>query len=158
MKKGFNKKMIFFLVLSFIILIGIDIFSKDDDSYKKEQEYIRSLNLNLKGTVIDVYQLKYGHDCGIISISISQSSIDQLDERNNRKQFLGIINDDKAEIVICSISKFRISDSIEINSDTYNLYRNGIEVIENNIITLPSDMIYEPYKEINKRLTEMQIE
>ncbi|VAV85347.1 hypothetical protein MNBD_BACTEROID02-1099, partial [hydrothermal vent metagenome] len=43
--------------------------------------------------------------------------------------------------------------SIVIKSNLYNLYRSNQEVVrDKNIILPPKDVVFRPYKEINKRL------
>lgn len=151
-KRGFNKKSLLILLILFILIICVDFFT-EDETYIDDQNYIKELNIDLKGKIQDIYKLKYGHNYGIITVDISESSVKKLDERKNRKRFLGFIKNKFGYFVLGTISDFQIGDSIVIKSNLYNLYRSNQEVVrDKNIILPPKDVVFRPYKEINKRL------
>jgi len=152
---GFNLKNLFFIILFLLVVISVDIISDDDSLYTEESNYIKSLNIFLDGKVVNVYELKYGHNYGIVTIDINSTSLRSLDERTKRERYMGFIKNDVGYFVVGTISDFKYGDSIVIKSDVYDLYRDNDKIKDEKFIDLPMDNIFKPYREINQRLNKL---
>lgn len=155
-KNRFKIKRIFLVIMFPVIFFFFDIFTREKTSYYEEElNYINSLNIFLNGKVMDIYKLDYGHDYGIVTIDINESSIKLLDEREEKSRYLGLIKNELGYIVLGTISDFQLGDSIVIKSSVYDLYRNNRKIKNGRSIILPKDDVFKPYKEINRQLNNV---
>ncbi len=130
----------------FIVFVFVGLNKTEKDS-----QYYKSIGLRLNGKIESVKALRYGHNFGIISIGINYSNINEYDKRDELKRYLGVIKNGKANIVFNSISSVKIGDSIVINIEKYKILRDG-KLIYENFIGMPSDFIFSPFKEINRKV------
>lgn len=149
-KKKTLKQLIlmFGVIFSLFIMLAIIGFRNS----AKDIKYYQEVNLNLSGIINEVRPLNsYGHDFGVISIKIIKSNIKNYDERKNLDRYLGVIKNNRAELVFESISSVMQGDSIVLNIQNYKLYRNG-KLIDENIIGMPpSSLIFTPFKEVKQK-------
>ncbi|QCX38507.1 hypothetical protein FF125_08710 [Aureibaculum algae] len=138
-----------FVVISIMISIFVVSIIIDSNEYKEDNKYYKEVNLKLKGKITEVKPLTYEQNLGIIVIEITESNIQNYDERKSLKRYLGVIKNNKANLVFNSISSVKKGDSIVLNIQNYKLYRNG-KLIEENVIRMPpKSFIFTPFKEIN---------
>ena len=112
---------------------------------EKEGEYIRSIGLNLQGKVIEKAEFNAGHNYGVIYLELYQSNIKLFDDRDNQEKHIGLIKNDKAEIIFNAMSQIKIGDSISIENDQYHIYRMG-KLIYNWPLSLGGDSMYRQYE------------
>ena len=119
----------------------------------RDNEYLKEINLSLSGNVTDIFELKQGHDFGIITLDVIKSSRKYYDERSNRKTYFGIIKDSKAKIAVNFISSIELNDEIIINGINYKIKRNN-KIVDEGIWGLPFDLINNPYNEIRDKIKD----
>ena len=142
------KKILYVNGIIFAIFVLFVIYGK----YKSNNysNYIKDLNLEVRGKVSKIVKLNHGHDYGIISLNVEFSNLDYYDERENINRFFGVIKNRKAEIIVTNISLFELNDIFVINKDKYSIYRNN-KVIDDNYFSVPSGII-SPYPEIRGKI------
>lgn len=120
-------RVILFYAITIPIMILLGKYSNDYSNKLREQdcEYIKSINLNLNGIIIKKKGAKSGHDVGLVQIEISQTNIDFYDKTNERKRNIILIKNDKANLILHTISSIKINDSISIIGDKYQIFRNN---------------------------------
>ena len=112
-----------FVVISIMISIFVVSIIIDSNEYKEDNKYYKEVNLKLKGKITEVKPLTYEQNLGIIVIEITESNIQNYDERKSLKRYLGVIKNNKANLVFNSISSVKKGDSIVLNIQNYKLYR-----------------------------------
>ena len=149
MKKNYQKILFVFGVplTLFIVLVFVGLNKTGKDS-----QYYKSIGLKLNGKIESVKELRYGHNFGVISIGINYSNINEYDKRAELKRYLGVIKNGKADIVFNSINSVKIGDSIVINIEKYKIFRDG-KLINENFISMPSNFIFSPFREINRKVS-----
>jgi hypothetical protein len=149
MRKNYLKLLSLFSIPIFMfIIIGFIGFNK----IEKDSEYYKSIGLKLNGKIESIKKLTYGHDYGVISVKIYQTNLNHYDERNQLKRYFGVIKNDKADLVFNSINSIKLEDSIVIDVLRYKIFRNG-KLIDENYIGMPNDFIFEPFNEINRKIS-----
>ncbi len=135
----------------FILLLFIGLFIYGKSISNKNYNYLNEINLKLSGRVTELTKLKQGHDYGIITVDIKNSSLDYYDERRHKKVYFGVIKNSKAEIIVTNISLFQERDSIHIDGTNYRITRNN-DIIKEGIWDLPFDIVNNPYLEISRKI------
>ena len=150
MKKRLFRKFLPFIFSISVFLLAAVILK---NQIITEQQVIRELDIHLVGEVKKITKLEYGHDYGIINIKIKESNYNYYDERNKIDKFIGVIKNEKAEIVVTDISSYMVNDLYVLKENSYKIYRNDNKVKEGVYEYLTGIGIVSPYTEVKKKLT-----
>lgn len=147
MKKGNLRTL---LILGILLIIFVFAFKSQVDASENDEFYYKKIGLELSGKITSFEDLFYGHDYGVISVSIKDSNIKEYDERKNLKRFLGVIKNGQADLVFNSISKIKIGDSIVVKNRNYKVFRDSKLIIEKKLTMPPPELILTPFSEIKE--------
>ena len=149
------KKILIRFIPIFIFLIGFIIYDSINKKKRNanDNEYFNSLNLHLSGKIIEIIQLEFGHDYGIIKLNLKNSNRDFYDERNERDRHIGIIEKQKAKLIVMNVSEIKMNDSIFIEGRDFRIKRNNVLINRKYALSLPTiDFMNNPYSEINAKI------
>ena len=149
------KKILIRLIPVILFLGGFiiyDIIHWGEQS-EKDQIYFEKLNLILSGEVDEIVRLEYGHDYGVITVDLKNCNRKYYDGRD-KKQFIGIIKDNKAKLIVMNVSEIQKKDSIYLNVRNFKIKRNDRKISEDYKLGIPpTSIMNNPWSEI-KNLME----
>ena len=153
MKNETKKGLIRFAIIAIGMLIFFVFQVKSGfKATEKDSEYYQKTNLKFSGIVKKVKPLtSYGHGYGVIHINLSNSNKELYDPRDTLDRFLGVVKNEKADLVFNRISEIQIGDSIDFNIQDFMIYRNG-KLIRKSIVGMPPDDIFKPFNEVNANI------
>lgn len=123
-----------FLIIIFLSTIVFDFIKAD-----KDRVVIENLNLELRGKIIKKKQFVYGHSYGFVLIDDIISNYKEFDPRIDNKEYLFIIKNKKCTLILSGLRQIEVGDSIVINKQKYNLYRNNKIILKNSeLLLLPN--------------------
>jgi len=140
-----------------VIIIGLLIFSiyHIQSALKAntiDSEYYKKTNLKFSGIITKVNPLsRYGHDYGVISVDIFDANKEHYDPRDSLERFLGVLKNNKVNLVFNIMSDVQITDSIAFNIQKIKIYRNG-NLIRESIVGMPPDDIFNAFNEVHKKI------
>jgi len=132
------------------VFVGLFYFKKNTKA--TESDEIKSLNLSIKGKIVNVVKLDYGHNYGILRLILFESNIDFYDERNSLDKFFGVVKGNKAEIIINGINGIKEKDIFILKGDEYQIFRNEKLIRDEYLTYLSSGGVFNPYREVKNRL------
>ena len=116
-----KKRYYFFIAFLILFFMFFLINTKYGlQNVKKNTRYIDSLNISLKGKILDIKKLDRG--AGLILLSPINSNYKQFDGRSRVQYFL-VVKNNKAEIYIPNIDNMQINDSMVIEKRNILIYR-----------------------------------
>lgn len=139
------KKRYLFLISFFIISVIYTVINNKQKTYN-DSKYIKSLNLSLKGKIVNISPL--GSGSGLLNLEIEKSNYNFLDDRKEKENYFIVIKNNIADLFIIGISNIKINDSIIIE-DKIKIYRDGVMIDELGINLTPNKHSLSP---IDKKL------
>ncbi len=150
------KKILIRLIPIFLFLGGFIIYDMMNwgEQSDADQRYFENLNLSLSGKISDIIPLNYGHDYGIITVDLKNCNTKYYDGRNS-KQFIGIIKDGQAKLIVMNESEIQKNDSIFINISDFQIKRENKILNKKYILGLPpTTTLNNPWSEIKDKLSD----
>lgn len=126
--------------ISFIILFLIFVFSILFDYFEsiENKKKIIAYDLKLSGIIIKKQIFTYGHDYGYVTIDIKSSNYKFFDSRGKDDDYFFIVKEKKCLLLLSGMSEILIGDSIVVNMDKYDVYRNKKEYLKDEgLVLLP---------------------
>lgn len=112
------------ILITFIVFLIVNT-TIDKNRVAENIEYLESIDLYLKGRIINKKEL--GRGSSLLLLDVISSNYIQFDDRNREQYFL-VIENKKAEIYLLNTDNILIGDTLIINNRRVFLYR------ENNLI------------------------
>jgi hypothetical protein len=139
------------LIIGSFVLFIIFLYNiyKIPSDIREANEYIESLNINLKGKISSITPL--GHDSGLLSINISNSNHKYFDDRKSNYRNFIVIKDSVAEIYFVGIGFINLNDDLNLVGDKIFIYDDSGKQIYSTVVQLPPKnrwLSYGFYKEL----------
>ena len=116
------------VIIFVILMLGIPMvlyFNSVRNSNQNNKDYFESFNISFSGIVKSKKHISNG--AGIITLEVSQSSLEDYDVRDKFETYLCVIKRNKAEVIMNRLFLIKIGDSLVVDSNTrkLNLFRSN---------------------------------